>query len=295
MTKKFVNNLAVITNNTFEATKAVNLHHYDISSALQTTLEFNDLITIFCSKIEKMVPHSAFVYKNAEFNVEIKNGVFAKHSCNYALKVEQQQLGELKLTRNTRFQENELRLLESLLCCLIYPLKNATLYHQALNMAYTDPLTKTNNRASFDSALKREISLAHRGNSDLSVIFLDIDHFKSINDNYGHNCGDYALSSVANWVRDSLRESDLIFRYGGEEFVILLSNTDFKGAKLLAERIRKTIENHTLAYGMDVLKITASLGVSSLCESDCAESFVTRADTAMYQAKNSGRNRVVAA
>ncbi|PPC89591.1 MAG: GGDEF domain-containing protein [Methylobacter sp.] len=295
MTKKSANNLAVITNNTFEATKAANLHHYDISSALQTTLDFSEIITIFCSKIEKMVPHSAFIYKNAEFNVEIKSGVFAKHSCNYALKVDQQQLGELKLTRNTRFPESELRLLESLLCCLIYPLKNATLYHQALNMAYTDPLTRTNNRASFDSALKREISLANRNSNNMSIIFLDIDHFKRINDDYGHSCGDFALASVAGWIKDSLRDSDLIFRYGGEEFVILLSNTDFNGAKLLAERIRKTIENHTLAYGMDALKITASLGVSSLGEGDSAESIIERADTAMYEAKNSGRNRVVAA
>ncbi|MFA5982456.1 MAG: GGDEF domain-containing protein [Methylococcaceae bacterium] len=287
-------NLAVITNNTLEATKAVNLRHYDISSALQTTLEFNELITIFCNKIEKMVPHSAFIYNNAEFDLEIKHGVFTKHYCNYALKVEQQQLGELKLMRNYRFQESELKLLEGLLCCLIYPLKNATLYHQAIKMAYTDPLTKTQNRASFDSALKREISLATRNNGALSVVFLDIDHFKNINDSFGHSCGDVTLASVASWVKDSLRESDLIFRYGGEEFVLLLNNTDLDGAKLLAERIRSTIECHTLMYGMETLKVTASLGVSSLMPEDNAESLVKRADHAMYEAKKTGRNKVLA-
>lgn len=294
MAKK-TSNLAVISNNSFEAAKAVNLQHYDISSALQTSLAFNELIAIFCKKIESLIPHSAFVYSNPEFGLEIKNGVFTQHYCNYALKVEQQQLGELKLTRHYRFSEGDLKLLESLLCCLIYPLKNATLYHQALKMAYTDPLTQTNNRASFDDSVKREISLAARGEKPLSVLFLDIDHFKHINDDYGHACGDVALASVAKWIKENLRSSDLVFRFGGEEFVILLSDTDSDGAKLLAERIRASIEQHTLAYDMNVIKITASLGVSSFQASESMNSFINRADAAMYQAKRNGRNQVVLA
>ena len=122
-------NLAVISNNTFEATKAVNINHYDISSALQTTLDFNQLIVIFSNKIEAMIPHSAFSYHNEEFELEIKSGVFTKHSCNYALKIEGQALGELKFMRNYRFSAIEITLLESLLCFLIYPLKNATNQH----------------------------------------------------------------------------------------------------------------------------------------------------------------------
>lgn len=292
MAKKTAN-LAVISNNSFEAAKAVNLQHYDISSALQTSLEFSELVAIFSKKIEHFLPHSAYVYSNPEFGLEIKHGVFTQHYCNYALKVEQQQLGELKLTRHYRFSEADLKLLESLLCCLIYPLKNATLYHQALKMAYTDPLTQTNNRASFDDSVKREMSLAIRGNKALSVLFLDIDHFKSINDQYGHSCGDVALTAVAKWIKENLRSSDLVFRFGGEEFVILLSDTDIEGAKLLAERIRTSIEQHTLAYDMNAIKVTASLGISSLCTEDTLDSFISRADNAMYQAKRGGRNQVV--
>jgi len=262
---------------------------------LQTSLQFNELVAIFSKKIEHLLPHSAYVYSNPEFGLEIKHGVFTQHYCNYALKVENQQLGELKLTRHYRFSEGDLKLLESLLCCLIYPLKNATLYHQALKMAYTDPLTQTNNRASFDDSVKREMSLATRGDKPLSVIFLDIDHFKSINDHYGHACGDVALASVAKWIKENLRSSDLVFRFGGEEFVILLSDTDRDGAKLLAERIRASIEQHTLAYDMNVIKITASLGVSSLQVGDNLDSFVNRADEAMYQAKRNGRNLVLLA
>jgi len=288
-------NLAIISNNTFEATKAVNLHNYDISSALQTTLEFNELIAIFSSKIANKIPHSAFIYTNTEFDLEVKSGVFTRHSCNYALKVEQQQLGELKLMRNHRFSDSDLRLLETLLCCLIYPLKNATLFHQALKKAYTDPLTQTHNRTSFDDSIKREMSLAIRNTQSLSLIFLDIDHFKAINDTYGHECGDTTLVLSAKWIKESLRDSDIVFRYGGEEFVMLLNGTDANGAELLAERIRASIENHTIAYGMEILKITASLGVSTLRDNDTLKSFVQRADKAMYIAKNKGRNQVVVA
>ncbi len=294
MAKKSTN-LAIISNNTFEATKAVNLHHYDISSALQTTLEFNELIAIFSGKIQSMIPHSAFIYSNTEFGLEIKNGVFTRHSCSYALKVEQQQLGELKLMRNHRFTDAEIKLLETLLCCLIYPLKNATLFNQAIKMAYTDPLTQTKNRTSFNDSVHREISLARRNSKNLSIIFLDIDHFKVINDSYGHDCGDVTLASVAKWIKESLRDSDLVFRFGGEEFVILLSHTDLAGAELLAERIRASIAHHILAYGMETIKVTVSLGISALRGNDTPEDFVKRADDAMYQAKRAGRNRVAVA
>lgn len=286
-------NLAIISNNTFEATKAINLDNYDISSALQTTLEFNELIAIFSSKIANKIPHSAYVYINPEFGLEIKSGVFSRHSCNYALKVEQQQLGELKLMSNHRFSETDLQLLETMLCCLIYPLKNATLFHQALKMAHTDPLTQTHNRTSFNDSISREMSLAVRNGKNLSVIFFDIDHFKTINDTYGHDCGDTTLALSAKWIKESLRDSDIVFRYGGEEFVILLSDTDAHGAELLAERIRASIEHHTIAYGMEAVKITASLGVSTLRENDTLESFIKRADDAMYTAKKRGRNQVV--
>jgi diguanylate cyclase (GGDEF)-like protein len=263
MTKKSTN-LAIISNKTFEATKVVNLNHYDISSALQTTLQFNKLIANFSNKIESMVPHSAYVYTNSEFGQEIKKGVFTKHSCSYALKIEEQQLGELKLMRNHKFDNAELELLETLLCCLIYPLKNATLYQKALKMAYTDPLTQAKNRASFNDLIQREMSLAGRYGKSLSIIFLDIDHFKSINDEQGHECGDITLAAVTKWIKRSLRDSDIVFRYGGEEFVILLSETDLVGAELVAERIRRSIESHTLSYDMSTLKVTASLGVSAL-------------------------------
>lgn len=284
--------LAIVSNRTFSASTAVNLQHYDISSALQTTLEFDELIAIFCNKIQDAIPHNGAEYTNDEFNIEFFRGLAARHSCSYALKVEDQQLGELKLLRSQRFSKDDLKMLEGFLCCLIYPLRNATLFQQALKSAYTDPLTKANNRAAFYDCLQREIKRANRANQPFSLIFVDIDYFKSINDDYGHDCGDLALASVARWMMESVRGSDAVFRFGGEEFVVLLSDTNLEGAAVIAERIRADIESHTLAYGMEVLNITASLGVSTLNGDDHPDSLVKRADAAMYQAKRQGRNRV---
>ena len=284
--------LAVVSNKSFQASSAVNLHHYDISSALQTTLEFSELISLFCNKIQATIPHNSVEYVNSEFDLEFKRGVIGRHSCSYALKVEEQQLGELKLTRTRRFSKDELNMLESLLCCLIYPLRNATLFHQALQKAYTDPLTQTHNRAAFNDMLQREIKRANRCAQALSLIFIDIDHFKSINDEHGHDCGDLALASVAGKIKDCVRGSDVVFRYGGEEFVVLLPDTNQDEAAIIAERVRSSIESHTLAYGMSVLNITVSLGVSSLKETDNVKDFINRADAAMYKAKQRGRNQV---
>jgi diguanylate cyclase (GGDEF)-like protein len=287
--------LAVVSNKSFESSTAVNLQHYDISSALQTTLEFDQLINIFCHKISVMLQQNSYEYVNEEFDLNIKRGIVARHSCSYALKVEEQQLGELKLTRSQRFNKEELKMLESLLCCLIYPLRNATLFQRALKMAFTDQLTKVNNRAAFNDTLFREIKRAERNAKPLSVIFIDIDHFKLLNDNYGHDCGDMVLSSVAGWLKDSVRGSDSVFRFGGEEFVIILSETNVEAARIIAERIRADIESHTLAYGMELVNVTASLGVSCLANEEKDDALLKRADAAMYQAKQAGRNRVCVA
>ncbi len=288
-------NLAVVNNTSFEASRAYDLQHYDISSALQTTLEFHELLTIFSQKIQPFVPHSGFVYQNTEFDLDISQGIVSRHNCSYMLKIEDMNLGELKFMRSTRFKPQELINLEQLLCCLIYPLRNAGLLKQALNQAYTDPLTGTWNRSAFNDHLQRELRLAERNDWPFSLIFIDIDHFKNINDTYGHACGDQALKSVAKWIKQRIRRSDMLFRYGGEEFVILLSDTDVVGAEILAEKVRQKLDQHTLAHDMAALKLTASFGVAGWRNQESLSQLIDRADNAMYIAKKRGRNQVVVA
>lgn len=286
-------NLAIVNKHTLETNTSLDIHDHIISSALQTTLDFHELLAIFSEKIKPIIPHTAYEFRHDAFDLDITNGIKTDHYISYGLQYDNQRLGELKLMRHNRFQESEIKHLENLLMLFCYALKNVTLYQQAIRMAHTDPLTNVRNRSAFDDTILREFQLAKRKQSALSIIFLDIDHFKHLNDTYGHACGDFALAAVASWVKEALRGSDIVFRYGGEEFVIILSDAHKEGAAMIAERIRHEIDTHSLLFEGHQLHITASLGTSTLSNEDATVSnLVQRADHAMYIAKQNGRNQV---
>ncbi|HNV69532.1 MAG TPA: GGDEF domain-containing protein, partial [Candidatus Ozemobacteraceae bacterium] len=166
---------------------------------------------------------------------------------------------------------------------------NAKLYEQAI----TDGMTHLYLHRYFKQRLFDEIKRAIRFRRHLSLIMVDIDHFKKFNDSYGHQMGDEVLKKVASILRKTIRTHDLPVRYGGEEFAVVLPETDIHGAAAVAERIRRTIETEYLEHEGKVIKITASFGVSVFPE--CAqemESFIKSADAALYHSKESGRNRV---
>ncbi len=263
-----------------------------IISVLQTTLDSDALIEIFSQEISVMIPHHSILYEHPAQGIRCEVGTAAKHSCSYQLSAAGQSLGQLTITRKKKFDHQETMLFEHLLCSLVYPLRNALLYKGALTAALRDPLTGANNRAAMNAAIIREIELARRHNTTLSLIALDIDLFKQINDEYGHTAGDYILKSVVERISDCIRSSDMLFRYGGEEFTILLSNTDKAGAMLLAERIRRTIYTSHYQYGDVLIPTSASLGVACIRGNDDATTLFERADMAMYDAKNAGRNCV---
>jgi diguanylate cyclase (GGDEF)-like protein/PAS domain S-box-containing protein len=156
-------------------------------------------------------------------------------------------------------------------------------------LASTDKLTGAYNRTKFKEIMGREIERVKRYNQPLSIIIFDIDHFKEVNDRYGHGAGDHVLKTIADIVRENIRKIDYFIRWGGEEFMIISSETSLKEAYALAERIREIIENYMFE---DVGKATASFGVSEFKEDDTEDSLIKRADDAMYEAKKKGRNRV---
>ncbi len=158
-------------------------------------------------------------------------------------------------------------------------------------VANTDPLTGLFNRRAMDQQLNA--LWMRQGNPALSVLMLDIDHFKRINDTYGHPNGDKVIREVAETLRRCLRAEDTAFRYGGEEFMVLLPNTPMEGALNVAESIRDRVAALHMPLQEDAaLQCTVSLGVASREASDDRESLCRRADRALYQAKNQGRNRV---
>jgi diguanylate cyclase len=158
-----------------------------------------------------------------------------------------------------------------------------------------DQLTGTLNRRGLDDAMQREIARAQRKKTGLCIAVLDLDNFKKLNDTYGHQAGDDALVHLSNIVKKTLRPTDTIARFGGEEFVILFAETELNEAVEVMRRLQRELTKRFFLHNNERLLITFSGGVSELKPGDTPESVLARADKAMYQAKLQGKNRVVTA
>lgn len=166
---------------------------------------------------------------------------------------------------------------------------------EAQKQGLRDSLTKVGNRRAFDNELEDAVKMAKANADPLSVVMVDIDHFKSINDKYGHQAGDAVLQSFAELLSRFVRNGDRVARFGGEEFAIVLPATASLAASILAERLRFQIEEESFEIPLaGCLRITASLGVAQLCDGETASDLVNRADKLLYRAKSLGRNRVAA-
>jgi diguanylate cyclase (GGDEF)-like protein len=171
-----------------------------------------------------------------------------------------------------------------------------SIYHTRLeHMATTDRLTNVANRAVLDSALDHALRRAGRTGAPMSLLMADLDHFKSVNDRFGHLTGDTVLKSVAASISNAVRDSDLVCRWGGEEFAILAENCTLDDARGLAEKVRTAVSETVRVDPAGERTITLSIGVAEAHKDETAEAFVRRADAALYQAKKSGRDRVIAA
>lgn len=266
-----------------------------LCAGLLTTLDLEKLLALFMQEAGRHLEVEGLAFRHTAHGIVTRFGSSSsnRHSTSYCLSLQEESLGEVTLSRTRPFAEPELALLEQLLRPLLYPLRNALRYHVALNAAYHDPLTGLDNRASMDESLPRETDMARRYNLALSLLFVDLDHFKRINDEYGHAAGDCVLRNTARRMRGTLRTSDRLFRYGGEEFVLLLQATDLHGARIVAERVRRSLEQLTTDYEGERIAVTASVGVAQLGEDENHHTLFAHADKALYRAKAEGRNRVV--
>ena len=196
-----------------------------------------------------------------------------------------------------RFQSDMgTQFLEHLAAVISACIENSRLQENIKQVGLLDPLTGINNRRFFEQRIEEEVTLSHRNKTPLSCLFIDLDHFKSINDTHGHQAGDIVLKEVANVLADIMRTSDVLARYGGEEFVILLANTDQNASYEIAERIRNRVEDTPFKVtNKDTLSVTMSIGLSVMDEQSdikTTKQLVNAADQAVYAAKMSGRNRV---
>lgn len=167
------------------------------------------------------------------------------------------------------------------------------LHEQLHEVSIKDSLTGLYNRRYLFSRLDHFVNLSRRYKNPLAVVMLDIDHFKQINDNYGHKVGDDVLRSIAEILRPSLRDADVLARYGGEEFAILMPETELSKAIIVCERIRMNIADYEWQKVAQNLNVTGSLGISTFEQEDCPEKLFVKADECLYEAKRSGRNKTI--
>ncbi len=264
-----------------------------LQAFLQTTLDLEEQLAIFCSEIGDSITFDSVSYINERENIEINQGHESDHKISFNLMTQGDRVGALKFSRKKKFARQELQLLEEASTTLIYPVRNALRYREALQSALTDALTQVGNRLALESTLHKEIEVSHRYNRALSILLIDIDRFKSVNDQYGHAAGDTVLKNISASLADTCRQADSTYRYGGEEFVVLLTNTSNAGALTIAERLRATIAGLTCIHEQLEIPVTISIGVATLKPTEMRQEILERADQALYQAKHLGRNRVV--
>lgn len=264
-----------------------------ISNALQSSLYVKDVIHAFSSEARRLVRRIALRYRHRGEDILVQEGRQQLHRCSYELNLLGKSMGEVSFMRNQPFTQDELALFEVMLCALIYPLRNALMYERALRSALKDSLTGVNNRASMEQHLEHEVLAAVRHRTPLSMLMIDVDHFKAVNDAHGHVAGDAVLAAVADAIVSCTRDSDVVFRFGGEEFAVILTNTRAAGARLLAERIRTTIAALGVAAADQLIPVTVSVGVAQLGPGESKVDLLEKADTMLYRAKYRGRNQVV--
>jgi diguanylate cyclase (GGDEF)-like protein len=231
-------------------------------------------------------------YVHSEEQIAVTAGSLKAHKVSYALKIEDGYFGTLTVSSQKRFTEQDLFDQEQSMTVLIHYLKVALQFHRLEKQALHDPLTGVMNRAALDNLLPREISRARRYSADLSILVIDIDHFKSINDHAGHLAGDRILKTVANTITASVRCADMTFRFGGDEFVVLLPSTDLQGAHTAAENIAQALRLDHSPEDQYQITPQLSIGVASYRRGEKIEDLLSRADGALYNAKKNGRNCV---
>ena len=215
------------------------------------------------------------------------------------LMVARERLGLIELYRfaNEPFTAAQTRMLSTLANQVALALRNAYAYRKTQELTLRDGLTGLYNHAAFQDFLEREFEAFRRYNRALSLLMADIDHFKAINDTYGHQTGDFILQELAALGLASVRKSDLLARYGGEEFALILPDTDLAQAQILAGRLWQKVQDHRFIHHAEVIPIAISLGVASTrtLEVTRKEDIIRAADAALYRAKEAGRNRYVVA
>ena len=246
--------------------------------------------------------------RGADLDIPINDPGISRHHVRIAFQKGKARIQDLGSTNGTylngrRIAESDLKdgdkiqISSNTILKYAYQDKIENIFHTELyRMAVVDPLTGAYNKRYFEERFKEEFSYSLRNRAPLSLLMIDIDWFKSVNDCYGHPAGDYVLTRVSEITASIIRKEDLLCRYGGEEFAVILKGTDSEGAWTLAERLRKMVDEAVFEFDGKKIHATVSIGVATLHGRNLVdyEQMIKAADTLLYKSKNAGRNRVSA-
>ena len=266
-----------LTNTIFDKSKTLAL-----VSQLQTTLDIDELIKIFAAQAARYVDFSGLYFKSPNLNKTLRGSRKAKQERRFDLRIGSNFIGTLSYGINSPISLTNHKVLEQLHQCLLYPLNNAIAYFEAMQLAMQDALTGLGNRRHFDEQLKRAMHNANRHHSLVGLVLGDLNKFKAINDNYGHAVGDFVLKEFANILRQCVRDSDSLFRFGGDEFAIIVENANETALTIIEARISQALsKNASLAK----YQLGCSLGSTFMNRADSETSFFERADETLYRKK----------
>lgn len=261
-----------------------------LTEGWHSTLNVRELLELLFQEARSHVHFDHLQYLHASYRLDYSFGEPGPNASHYSLHLDEQHLGELIVTRQAHFEAGDLRVIQRIVETLVSPLRNCLKYHTALLKSYTDPLTGVGNRNAFDQAIEREFEFSRRQQTSLSLLLMDLDNFKEVNDSHGHPAGDAVLKGFTERVLEVCRSSDIFFRLGGDEFALLLAHTPLQGARQAAERILSSLEHPPFLLGGEPFVIKCSLGVGTLSAEEPLASFIKRVDGALYDAKDNGKS-----
>lgn len=256
---------------------------------LQTSLDLAQQLQIFSMAAGKILPVTSLEMHTAVGIFQAPGSYAASHEYRSMLVLNDQCLAELVYQSENAISPLLQRRLLELETQWLFPLRNALVVTRLQQLALKDTLTGLGNRRFFDDSFSKTVLLAERKQQPCALILLDLDNFKPVNDNHGHHAGDDVLLAVADAMRSTLRISDNLFRFGGDEFAVLLTAEDAYSAELVAHRLVKAIAQHHIC---EKFGVSASAGLAQLQQNENSKLLFARADQALYQAKQSGKNAV---
>ena len=269
-----------------------NIAELDLTNRLHTTLDIRHLLDSFIHEIRKALPCDGIEYRDDSVQLEIIDGVLSEHRVCYDIENLKEQLGKISFTREKAFRQDEIELLENMVAGLIQPLRNSLRYQRAIRFAQRDELTGLRNCSYYYDNVELEIQRAQRYNTEFSMLLIDLDDFNDINNLYSYRAGDAILVELAKRLEQVARGSDIVFRTGGDEYLVFLPNTSREEAMHVAERIRSSVNFEACLYGDRTINITLSIGVVTVLPDDTVFKLIDRGEKALFHAKILGKNRV---